>query len=44
MNVIDCVDVSRLGEEFSKGICSKGLISYLVTKIVDFIKVRFYVI
>jgi len=27
MNAINCVEVSRLYEEFSKGLCSKGLIS-----------------
>lgn len=43
MNVINCVELSRLDEEFSKGLCSKGLISYLVKIIMDLIEVRFYV-
>jgi hypothetical protein len=43
MNVIKCVEISRLDEVVSKGICSKRLISYLITKIVDLFEVRFYV-
>jgi hypothetical protein len=43
MNATNCVEVSRLNEEFSKGLFSNGLIRYLVTKIVDLIEVRFYV-